>query len=134
MKQVNKHTCIEPTEASNCWIAIWEEVQQHTAYVSKSIKAVEKEQGVFVFHILGDPGAVSRVDKELFTIITDNYSFKMKILHRFWLASIPRLILHYQLALAKFERGWRYPINWHRWWRITTEKRMVTEKPCERGA
>ena len=86
MKQVNRHTYIEPTEASNCWIAIWEEVQEHTTYVSKSIKAVEKEQGVFVFHILGDPGAVSRVDKELFTIITDNYSFKMKILHRFWLA------------------------------------------------
>ena len=86
MKQVNKHTYIEPTESSNCWITIWEEVQEHTTYVSKSIKAVEKEQGVFVFHILGDPGAVSRVDKELFTIITDNYSFKMKILHRFWLA------------------------------------------------
>ena len=43
---------IEPTEAFNCWIAIWEEVQEHTAHVSKSIKAVEKELGVFVFHDL----------------------------------------------------------------------------------
>ena len=86
MKQVNKHTYIEPIEAPNCRIAIWEEIQEHTAYVSKSIKAVKKELSVFVFHILGDPGAVRRVDKELFTIITDNYSFKIKILHHFWLA------------------------------------------------
>ena len=33
-------------------IAIWKEVQEHTAYVSKGIKAVEKELGVFVFHDL----------------------------------------------------------------------------------
>ena len=32
--------------------AIWKEVQEHTAYVSKGIKAVEKELGVFVFHDL----------------------------------------------------------------------------------
>ena len=52
MKQVNKHTYIEPTEAFNCWIDIWKEVQEHPAYVSKSIKAVEKELGAFVFHDL----------------------------------------------------------------------------------
>ena len=39
--------------------------------------------------------------------------YLFKIFLNFWLAQIPRLILHNQLVLTKFVRCLQYPLNWH---------------------
>ena len=54
------------------------------------------------------------------------YSFKIFLL--FWLAKIPRLILHNQLALTKFRRHLRYPVKWRQKYRLPPTKGTATEK------
>ena len=54
------------------------------------------------------------------------YSFKIFLL--FWLAKIPQLILHNQLALTKFRRHLRYPVKWRQKYRLPPTKGTATEK------
>ena len=47
------------------------------------------------------------------SIAPRSQSCLFKIFLNFWLAQIPKLILHNQLALTKFVRCLQYPLNWH---------------------